>query len=124
MEARVIKLKTWPEQFNAVAEHSKTFEWRKEDRVRFEVGDHLELREFEPCAACDGKGTTLRANVFGKTPSGFRPEPVTCETCAGSKGRETGRWIAVRVIYILRGSFGIPPGYVVMSFNYVGQGRD
>jgi ribosomal protein S17 len=41
------KLKTWPEYFEQVENRAKTFEIRKNDR-NFNVGDILELEEFEP----------------------------------------------------------------------------
>lgn len=41
------KLKTWPEYFNEVAEGTKTFELRKDDRP-FEVQDTVILKEWDP----------------------------------------------------------------------------
>lgn len=41
------KLKTWPDAFAAVRSGMKTHEYRKNDRG-FEIGDMLELREFNP----------------------------------------------------------------------------
>lgn len=43
----VHELKTWPEPFAAIVDGRKTFEYRKSDRA-FEVGDLLELREYDP----------------------------------------------------------------------------
>jgi hypothetical protein len=40
-------LKTWPDQFTAVADGSKTFEIRRDDRG-FAVGDLLRLAEWDP----------------------------------------------------------------------------
>lgn len=40
-------LKTWPEFFDAVADGSKTFELRRDDRG-FEVGDVLALHKYDP----------------------------------------------------------------------------
>ena len=50
-------LKTWPEYFQAVARGAKTFEIRKNDR-NFQVGDELELVEYDPR---EGAGFTGRA---------------------------------------------------------------
>ena len=47
MTANVHELKTWPKYFEAIVENTKTFEIRKNDRG-FEVGDVLELLEFDP----------------------------------------------------------------------------
>lgn len=44
-------LKTWPGPFNAVALGRKRYEVRRNDRG-FQVGDVLELMEFEPDRAC------------------------------------------------------------------------
>lgn len=43
----IIELKTWPEQFAAIVDGSKTFEWRRDDRA-YRVGAWLHLREFIP----------------------------------------------------------------------------
>lgn len=43
-------LKTWPPFFEAVLEGRKTFELRRDDRG-FEVGDVLQLQEWNPEAA-------------------------------------------------------------------------
>lgn len=40
-------LKTWPEYFGALADMTKTFELRKNDR-NFQVGDVINCREWEP----------------------------------------------------------------------------
>ena len=47
------KLKTWPEQFDAIKEGSKTFEFRKNDR-NFEIGDILLLQKFDPTIGTEG----------------------------------------------------------------------
>lgn len=44
---RVHDLKSWPEYFAAIADGTKTFEVRKDDRG-FTVGDHIRLREWDP----------------------------------------------------------------------------
>lgn len=42
-------LKTHPEQYQAIKERRKKFEWRRDDRSpRYEVGDLLKLVEFDP----------------------------------------------------------------------------
>ncbi len=40
-------LKTWPEFYKAILDHSKPFELRKNDRP-FKVGDKLLLQEWDP----------------------------------------------------------------------------
>ena len=45
---RVHSLKIWPEPFAALRDGSKLFEWRREDDRRFDVGDLLHLREYDP----------------------------------------------------------------------------
>lgn len=45
--AKVHELKCWPEFFNCVADGTKTFELRRDDRG-FRVGDILVLREYKP----------------------------------------------------------------------------
>jgi hypothetical protein len=86
------EFKTWPDQFQAIIEHRKRFEWRRDDREpRVEVGDYLHLREWRP---------SLHAPF--------------------SVGLYTGRSISTRVTYTLRGpAFGMPDGYVVMSLGEV-----
>ena len=78
------ELKTVPTAFQAVWDGIKTFEFRKNDRD-FQVGDTLDLREFNP--------TTNR----------------------GEESGYTGRRVRVRVTYILEGRFAVPMGYCVMS---------
>jgi hypothetical protein len=41
------RLKTWPAYFEAIRQHTKGFELRKDDRG-FEVGDLLILEEYDP----------------------------------------------------------------------------
>lgn len=43
----VHELKCWPDPYDAIADGSKPFEWRKNDRD-FKVGDTLHLRRFQP----------------------------------------------------------------------------
>jgi len=80
-------LKTWPDAWDAIANGSKRFEWRRDDRG-FAVGDWLILEKWDPNSA----------------------SPVL-----GNWGQP--RTIDVRVTYILRGAFGIPDGFCVMSIR-------
>lgn len=43
-------LKTWPAYFDAIVDGRKKFELRRDDRG-FQVGDWLELREWDPVLA-------------------------------------------------------------------------
>jgi len=62
-DVRTHELKTWPEPFQATWDGIKLYEFRKNDRG-FEVGDQLELREYDPLAR-GGKytGRFMRALV-------------------------------------------------------------
>jgi hypothetical protein len=67
-------LKTWPVYYQAIADGSKTFEVRKNDR-RFEVGDVLDLREWDPqTGAFTGRemgkvvSYVMRGGAFGIDP--------------------------------------------------------
>lgn len=81
-------LKTWSNSFDAIASGRKCFEWRKDDRG-FEVGDVLVLKRFDP------------KHLYGSYVDYTDESP-----------RNTLR---VVVTYILRGMFGVPEGYCVMS---------
>lgn len=82
-------LKTWPNAFEAVRNGSKRFEWRLDDRG-FEVGDTLVLALYGP-----------------QDPYKYDWDP----------SRERVPKLRVRVTHILRGLFGVPPGYCVMSIE-------
>ncbi len=41
-------LKTWPVYFEPIIKDLKTFDFRREDDIRFEVGDLLRLKEYLP----------------------------------------------------------------------------
>src|SRR5262245_36596847 len=84
-------LKTWSNVFAAVKDGRKRFEWRRDDRG-FEVGDVLLVREWDPHAK-----DFVDIGGFDEP---FRPNELP-----------------VRVTYIARGNFGIPPGYCVMSIE-------
>lgn len=88
-------LKTWPNAFDAISDGRKRFEWRRDDRG-FEVGDVLVLRKWDPAA---------RVYVQGMDQSGtWQPKELR-----------------VRVTYILRGMFGVPDGFCVMSVEPIGE---
>ncbi|HKY41333.1 MAG TPA: DUF3850 domain-containing protein [Polyangiaceae bacterium] len=82
-------LKTWPNAFEAVRDGRKRFEWRSDDRG-FEVGDTLVLALYDP------------QDEFNWD---FKPERARVPK------------LRVRVTYILRGLFGVPPGFCVMSIE-------
>lgn len=91
-------LKCWPNSYDAIASGVKRFEWRKDDRG-FEVGDVLVLQKWDPTP---GSGIGPRGYVLrhqqGKVME-VRTEQRVCVT------------------YILRGQFGVPPDYCVMSIE-------
>jgi hypothetical protein len=84
-------LKSWPGPFGFLVDGRKRFEWRRDDRdPRFVLNDWLHLREWIPDPAL--------------TNSGYY----------------TGRLVAARVSYIIRGpELDVPIGYVVMSLDKV-----
>lgn len=87
---RFHSLKTWPSFFDAVADGSKTFEVRRNDRG-FCQGDVLLLQRWDPNAEC-----------YSMDAAGH---PLT---------------IAKRVSYLLTGpQFGIETGYSVMGLQNV-----
>jgi hypothetical protein len=89
MAEQVHDLKTWPEYFDAVASGVKTFEIRRDDGRRFEVGDVLRLREWRPGRVNWPKATW---------------------------GVYTGREVRVRVTFALRGpAFGVERGFVALA---------
>lgn len=89
-------LKTWPNAFEAVKSGAKRFEWRSDDRG-FEVGDILVLTLYDP----------QDPHKYNWVPSLARaPKP-----------RAQVPKLRMRVTYILRGLFGVPPGYCVMSIE-------
>lgn len=87
-------LKTWPEYFKEVVAGKKTFEVRKDDR-NFQVGDTLELLEFDPDKAL-------------KATEGLDPQ------CTGF----TGKSITKEITYKLQGGyFGVEKGFCVLGLR-------
>ncbi len=92
-------LKCWPNSYDAIAAGVKSFEWRRDDRG-FEVGDVLVLRKWNPAPAPGASG-------YVWMPRGPNTLPEYTEQ-------------RVRVTYILRGQFGVPQDYCVMSIELMG----
>ncbi len=80
--------KCWPESFQAIREGRKAFEWRAEDDCHYEAGDTLCLREF-----------------------------VAVANAQDGIEHYTGREETMRVTYVLRDAFGVPPGFAVLSIS-------
>lgn len=58
-------LKTWPEYFQAVLDHDKTFEIRSEKDRTFAVGDTLLLEEwYPPTLTYSGRKLTARVSYL------------------------------------------------------------
>lgn len=86
-------LKTWPTYFEAIANGSKNFEVRRDDRG-FQKGDTLRLQCFDPKSGL----WVLDGHSIGSKP----------------------KTIIKRISYILTGGhFGIEPGFVVMGLQDV-----
>lgn len=96
------ELKIWPEYFNAVRRGDKTFEIRKDDRApRFEVGDFVLLKEWDP-------------DVFPDL------DKVPAHVNAVLFGEYTGNSIRVEITYITRlTSFGLEDGHCVFAFKTI-----
>ena len=93
-------LKCWPNSYDAIAAGVKCFEWRRDDRG-YEVGDVLVLRKWDPGPSSSGYGT--HGYVLAPNPE-FRVLSQYTEQ-------------RTRVTYILRGQFGVPQDYCVMSIE-------
>lgn len=98
-------LKTWPNAFDAVVNDKKKFEWRKDDRG-FEVGDNLVLKKWDPQGGLGGGAYVTRHGTV-------KPYTSSSHTYEGTGVVQ----VQVRVTYILRGLFGMPPDYCVMSIE-------
>lgn len=92
-------LKCWPNSFDAIKNGTKRFEWRRDDRG-FEVGDVLVLRKYDPAPG----------------PGGYGEVGYVMQTRPGRHMSDYTE-LRVRVTYILRGLFGVPDGYCVMSIE-------
>lgn len=86
------QLITWPRPFEALMNGCKTFEIRLNDRG-FQVGDLLELLEYEPPSRTSDLDSTM-------------------------KGGYTGRSCYRKVVYVLEGpQHGLETGYVAMGLD-------
>jgi hypothetical protein len=91
------ELKSWPEHFQDIANGKRTFELRRDDRG-YQVGDVLELLEWEP---------------------GDHPDRATA--------RYTGRSARRRITYVLRGAGlgcvaplkGLSVGYCILGLENI-----
>jgi hypothetical protein len=69
-----------PDSFHAISKGIKSFEYRREDDCKYEVGDVLILMEYK------------------------------------EESKEyTGNIVRCEVTYVLRGKYGVPDGYAVLS---------
>jgi Domain of unknown function (DUF3850) len=89
-------LKTWPPQFQAILDRTKTSEFRRADRP-FAVGDLLYLEEYVP------------AEVERDGEVWVEKEPA----------HYTGRRTIVKVTHIMDKGFGLPDGFVIMSLDFL-----
>lgn len=85
-------LKVWPSAYVALLCGRKTFEWRRDDRG-FKVGDELELHLWCPI-----------------TESYLDANQAPCSHNASAK-------LLYTVTYVLRGQFGVPDGFCIMSLR-------
>jgi hypothetical protein len=91
--AKLHKLKTWPEYFEAVRCGVKGFEVRKNDRD-FQVGDFLSLREYDPRSG-RYTGRTLERRISYIMQGGFGlPEDVCMMSLQNLEQASTARLAA------------------------------
>src|SRR5690349_13320585 len=110
----VHKLKTWPEEFEAVLTGQKNFELRENDR-QFCIGDTLRLQEFKPCATCRGSGRVWDGGG----------DKTECGECDDLHGVYTSASVDVIVTYVLKGGrFGLPENKVILSTARVNGRRE
>lgn len=88
------RLKAHPEPFDAVLAGRKTFEWRRDDR--------------DPPFAVDD-----HLELAEWDPGADH-----------GAGAYTGRELTAAVSYVLRGAFGVSPGFAVLALKAVGPKRD
>lgn len=102
---RVHELKCWPEQFAALLDGSKTFEYRLNDRA-YMVGDVLDIGHWDPCLI-GGRG-------YWRDIDGREAETLS-----------DAHRLRFRVTHIEHGGrFGIPEHYCVMALAPVEEKRD
>lgn len=94
-------LKAWPPYWRRVAERTKTFEVRRDDRD-FQTGDYLLLEEWEPTAVTP-------ANIGTLALAGARGE---------ASGKYTGAQLRAAITYVYRGP-GLEQGYCVLNLGTV-----
>jgi hypothetical protein len=114
----VHEVKTWPKHFQATLDGLKLFELRRNDRVpRFQVGDGLLLREWDPeVYTARGLSPLYRD---GMTATEVHEEAI--------EAAYTGRQVLVQVNYIMDSQQideigltigdGIGPAFVIMSVS-------
>lgn len=104
------RLKTWSNEFKAVAAGLKRNEFRLSDR-KYQTGDTLLLEEFDHCDFCGGRGCMGHGEYI-----------CCCPKCNGNKGCYTGEVIECVITHITQGgTFGIPECYVSMTIKTKGD---
>jgi len=87
----------------------KQFDVRQNDRD-FQVGNHIELREYSPCGSCGGTGRLLILNDLKRE---------ECD-CGPDHGSYSGQSFIKQIVYILQGGkFGIEKGFCVLGLKDV-----
>lgn len=117
-------LKTWSQPFQDIWDGVKHHEIRKDDR-KFQVGDQLDLREFEPHPACMGTGlvpSTSSGNWADLYEEREERAKMTACTCEKPWGTYLPRSIEAVVTYKTKGGeWGLPDNLCVLSFEVVSK---